>query len=665
MTIDHLRDICQEITEGPRDQPGRNVQRISEGSEANNTYLNFRVLAEEMEKLAPDQFSPAFRAEFLRVRSECSNLRLTPVKTITEIREVVSRVEKIFDHYVGSPANVKLVSVRNTLNPLSVELVESVEQKSGLYGRVYKGRQTNIDRFVALKVMKDEWPNTADAIAHAKILAKVDAHPNIVKVLDVGTVALETDAEPVPAIMMEWLDGTILGERLGGDNFSKDEALRLVSGITQGVAFMHSLGVVHQDINVGNVMILPDCTPKIIDIDANRDNTLGRLSSVSRAAAIQNDLGFCREITMMILRKSGLDVWQLVELNSQLNYCISIEDIREIGLSAFNIAPITESLGVNLPRSGATKALDNKESYYDEVVDFIENNKPISLQKLIVAKTKSTCQELLAERFSCQASQIDKELIRKRVADYESLLEPLLSALAPGAYWGTTEHQKHWRQTVESLANIYETQELRLRSGTSVLLELRCYPPLVALYVAGFSAWLNERFDTLFALLRNTTYVELERSQPLPHKVFHWKARHRDLWNDYVLDGSKKYVPISEHLFEVVSKIVEPLTSLNTNDLSDAFDDFEYFCGLVEAYGSGESLDNPDSTWGNIGRFIWKFGTRRSGENKGEEFFRRFSDPNWAALKSGFFGGKHEHFFKTIQNFEVFCSRVRSQMGVS
>ena len=192
----------------------------------------------------------------------------------------------------------------NSLYPLNVELIESVEQKSGLYGRVYKAKQTNIDRYVALKVMKEEWPNTADAIAHAKILAKVDTHPNIVKVLDVGTVVLEPGKSPVPAIMMEWLDGERLGERLGGENFTKEESLRLIAGITNGIEFMHSLEVAHQDLGYGNVIVLTDCTPKIIDIDANKDNTLGRLSSLSRVAAINNDISFCRENTMAILRKA-------------------------------------------------------------------------------------------------------------------------------------------------------------------------------------------------------------------------------------------------------------------------------------------------------------------------------------------------------------------------
>lgn len=664
MTIEHLREICQEIADGPKDQLSRNLLRISDANDAKRTLLNFRVLSEEIEKLKPEQFTPSFRAEFLRIRSECLNLHRKSSKTIADIRDLSSRVEKIFDHYVDNPKKLNLESVYKSLNQLSVELVDSVEQKSGLYGRVYKGRQTNIDRFVALKVMKNEWQHTADAIAHARILAKVDAHPNIVKVMDVGTVILEPDAEPIPAIMMEWLEGTSLGERLAGNKFSKDEALRLVKGITDGVEHMHSLDVAHQDINLGNVMVLPDCTPKIIDIDANRDNTLGRLSSISRAAAIQNDTSFCRENTMMILRKSGLDVSQLVELTSRLNACNSIAEIRAVGLAAFDIPSITEANSAELRLSSSSNVVDDNDSSYESVVDFIENNRALSLQKLVVAKTKTVCQELLAERFSCQANDLDAGLIRKRVADYDSLLEPLWSVMAPGAYWGTKDHQKHWRQVVESLANIYETQDMQLRGGKVVLLELRCYPPLVALYVAGFAAWLNEQFDTLFSLLRNTSFMDLGRRQPLPRKMYTWKAKHRDFWNDYVLDKSRLYVPISDHLLEIVTKTVEPLTSLNKNELSDAFDDFEYFCGLVEAYGSGEALDNRDATWGPVGRFIWKFGTHRSGEHKGEEFARRFGDPNWTALQSGFFSGKQSLFLKTISNFEHFCGKVRNQMGV-
>ena len=301
---------------------------------------------------------------------------------------------------------------------------------------------------------------------------------------------------------------------------------------------------------------------------------------------------------------------------------------------------------------------------FDEVLGYIENEKAISLQRLVVAKTKAACAELVSGRFVCQMSQIDDDLIRNRVAEYEETLKPVLEVLAPGAYWGKQEHQKHWTQSVESIANVYETQEMSMRGGKAVLLELRQYPPLVALYVSGFAAWLNENFDTLFQLLRNTTYIEMKRSEQLSHRLFLWKARQRDLWNKHVLENSNKHVPISEHLLELVIPMVEPLTSLSRSALEDAFDDFEYFCGLVEAYGTGVSLDYPDTTWGLVGRFIWKFGTRRYGESKGDEFAQRFSSPTWTALQSGFFGGKQERFLQTIRNFEEFCGKVRSQNGI-
>ena len=283
---------------------------------------------------------------------------------------------------------------------------------------------------------------------------------------------------------------------------------------------------------------------------------------------------------------------------------------------------------------------------------------------MVVAETKSVCEQLISSRFSCRVNKVSSETIRQRVADYESLLQPILTILASGSYWGTRTHQKGWSETIEALANVYEDLELNSRGGSMALSNLQLYPPLLALYTAGFAAWLNEQYETLYQILRETTYVEFERSEALAHKLFYWKACHRDLWNQHVLGDERKYVPISEHMFEIVLKAVRPLTSKGKSSLEKSFDDFEYFCGLVEAYGSGDLIDQPDSTWEPIGQFIWRSGTRRYGEKKDEEFLRRYNNPSWAALNAGFFGGKQDHFKKTVNNFEAFCLKVRGELHV-
>ena len=56
----------------------------------------------------------------------------------------------------------------------SIEILE--EHQSGLYGKVFKGRQTSLDRIVAVKIIRPDWPNAADAIEHAKAIVRAAEH---------------------------------------------------------------------------------------------------------------------------------------------------------------------------------------------------------------------------------------------------------------------------------------------------------------------------------------------------------------------------------------------------------------------------------------------------------------------------------------------------------
>ena len=533
----------------------------------------------------------------------------------------------------------------------SEEYSEINEIGGGAYGKLYKARQPKLERDVALKIVDASIDGAPDALAHAKAMAKVE-HENIVKIFAFENFDLLGEGESHDVIVMQWLPGKTLENCLAGERFSERDAIAICTGVIDGLIALHGGNVAHGDLHCRNIMIVDGNRPVIIDVHPVEQAFLSQQSLTTRDAKVSQDIGFCRTVIVRTLRHSLVSAVTTANFDTNLVRAATLEEIKKVvegfadGSATRNQAPASTS------------------SLFDDVLGYIENDKKISLQKLVVAKTKAACGELISGQFTCQMSQMDDELIRKRIAEYEEILEPVLEVLAPGAYWGNQDHQKLWTQAVESLANVYETQDMSMRGGKVVLLELRRYPPLVALYVAGFAAWLNENFDTLFQLLRNTTYVEMERSERLPHRLFLWKASQRDLWNKYVLEDSNRHVPISEHLLEVVTPFVEPLTALNKVALEDAFNDFEYFCGLVEAYGTGESLEYPDTTWGLVGRFIWKFGTRRSGESKGDEFAERFSSPTWAALQSGFFGGKQEHFFQTIRNFEEFCGKVRSQKGI-
>ena len=184
-----------------------------------------------------------------------------------------------------------------------IEILETIN--SGLYGRVYKGIQKKLDRIVAIKIIKVTERKTADVIAHAKLLTRTQ-HPAVVTVHSVQQVYIPELSKRVPSIAMEWLEGETFAARLSGERFSTEQAKLLCRDIIDGIAELHRVGLRHGDLHVGNVIVLKNGRGKIIDIDANKETPLSRMSLQSREGATQSDIDYCKGINSKTLRRSNV-----------------------------------------------------------------------------------------------------------------------------------------------------------------------------------------------------------------------------------------------------------------------------------------------------------------------------------------------------------------------
>jgi hypothetical protein len=127
-------------------------------------------------------------------------------------------------------------------SPTRIRIVEPIG--SGLDGRVYRAVQVDLDRPVAVKIIKRDAPNAADAIEHAKAIARVGNHPSIVTVYCVEEVFIEEHGTET-AIVMELLDGEHFGNRLNGPRFTAAEVRSICDGVLDGMEQMHKSGVRH------------------------------------------------------------------------------------------------------------------------------------------------------------------------------------------------------------------------------------------------------------------------------------------------------------------------------------------------------------------------------------------------------------------------------------
>ena len=129
----------------------------------------------------------------------------------------------------------------------------------GGVGVVYRGRQTHLGRFVAIKVLHQdaagipEWRRRFER--EAKALSAL-AHPNVVPVTDFGIDG------GVPFLVMELLQGKTLNELIkeAPGPLPLGRTLDIVRQTLRGLAFAHGKGIVHRDLKPANVFLqeLPD-----------------------------------------------------------------------------------------------------------------------------------------------------------------------------------------------------------------------------------------------------------------------------------------------------------------------------------------------------------------------------------------------------------------------
>ena len=122
----------------------------------------------------------------------------------------------------------------------------------GGMGAVYRARQINLDRPVAVKIMSPELsvqPAFDERFRReARTLAKL-SHPNIVTIYDFG------QAGEYCYLVMELVDGVNLREAIVSSAITPEQALTIIPNICDALQYAHNQGVVHRDIKPENVLI--------------------------------------------------------------------------------------------------------------------------------------------------------------------------------------------------------------------------------------------------------------------------------------------------------------------------------------------------------------------------------------------------------------------------
>ena len=137
----------------------------------------------------------------------------------------------------------------------------------GAMGVVYQAHDPQIDRRVALKVLRSDRVTSEDFaqrfLKEARAIGRL-SHPHIVTVYDVGH-----DHETV-YIAMEFLDGRPLDEILKEKPLNLKDIIHIGIQVAQSLDYAHGQGIVHRDIKPSNIMLTSEGSVKITDFGIAR-----------------------------------------------------------------------------------------------------------------------------------------------------------------------------------------------------------------------------------------------------------------------------------------------------------------------------------------------------------------------------------------------------------
>jgi tRNA A-37 threonylcarbamoyl transferase component Bud32 len=150
--------------------------------------------------------------------------------------------------------------VGKTLADGKYELLAEVGR--GGMGVVYKARQVELDRVVALKMVLAGSMASGEQLARFQAEARVAArvqHPHVIPVFESGQV------NGLPYLVMQYVEGCSLADKLRKGPLDTEAGVRIVAAVARAVADLHEHGIVHRDLKPSNILLDANDQPFVTD----------------------------------------------------------------------------------------------------------------------------------------------------------------------------------------------------------------------------------------------------------------------------------------------------------------------------------------------------------------------------------------------------------------
>src|SRR2546425_8030260 len=162
-------------------------------------------------------------------------------------------------------------------------------------GEVYRARDANLNRDVALKVLPEAFALDPDRLARFKREAQVLAslnHPNIAAIYGFE------ESDGVQALVLELVEGPTLADRIAKGPVPLGEALPIARQIAEALEAAHEHAIIHRDLKPANIKVRGDGTVKVLDF--------GLAKAMEPAGAMSPSASMSPTITTPAMTQAGM-----------------------------------------------------------------------------------------------------------------------------------------------------------------------------------------------------------------------------------------------------------------------------------------------------------------------------------------------------------------------
>jgi eukaryotic-like serine/threonine-protein kinase len=263
------------------------------------------------------------------------------------------------------------------------EVIERVGR--GGMGAVYLGRDTVLEREVAIKVMSADF--AADDTSRPRFYREARAaaklqHRNIVTIFEFG------EEDETPFIVMEFLRGQDLAKRMRAEPpLTLEQKVEIIAELCTGLHFAHEQGVIHRDVKPANIWLVPDGSVKLLDFGIAKFSS----STMTRQGSVLGSISY-----MSPEQVSGVDV-------------DGRADVFSAGVVLFELLTGKKPFGGDSPTAVLARIIDDEPARAEDM--------PADTPRPLVAAVLKALQKDREKRYRHAADfGADLRLVRSAVA---------------------------------------------------------------------------------------------------------------------------------------------------------------------------------------------------------------------------------------------------------